>query len=69
MYLLDLRQYVAWFFNQGSCIMHLPTTRKEIMTQQEVIEALDKAGIDYEFIEEFDGSMHIIVRFEEVKND
>ena len=39
------------------------------MTQQEVIEALDKAGFDYEFIEEFDGSMHIIVKFEEVKND
>ena len=39
------------------------------MTQQEVIEALDKAGIDYEFIEEFDGSMHIIVKFEEEKND
>ena len=69
MYLLDLRQYVAWFFNHESCIMHLPTTRKEIMTQQEVIEALDKAGIDYEFIEEFDGSMHIIVKFEEEKND
>lgn len=39
------------------------------MTQQEVIEALDKAGIDYEFIEEFDGSMHIIVKFEEDAND
>ena len=39
------------------------------MTQQEVMEALDKAGINYEFIEEFDGSMHIIVKFEEVKND
>jgi hypothetical protein len=40
------------------------------MTQQEVMEALDKAGIDYNFIEEFDGSMHIIVKFEEeVKND
>jgi hypothetical protein len=49
--------------------MHLPTTRKEIMTQQEVMEALDKAGIDYEFVEEFDGSMHIIVKFEEEKND
>jgi molecular chaperone GrpE (heat shock protein) len=35
------------------------------MTQQEVMEALDKAGIDYNFIEEFDGSMHIIVKFEE----
>jgi molecular chaperone GrpE (heat shock protein) len=39
------------------------------MTQQEVMEALDKAGIDYEFIEEFDGSMHIIVKFEEDAND
>jgi len=35
------------------------------MTQQEVMEALDKAGIDYNFIEQFDGSMHIIVKFEE----
>jgi hypothetical protein len=39
------------------------------MTKQEVMEALDKAGIDYEFIEEFDDSMHIIVRFEEEEDD
>ena len=42
---------------------------RKIMTQKEVMEALDKAGIDYEFIEEFDGSMHIIVKFEEDAND
>lgn len=44
-------------------------TKGKCMTQQEVMEALDKAGIDYEFIEEFDGSMHIIVKFEEDAND
>ena len=38
------------------------------MTQQEVMDALDKAGIDYNFIEEFDGSMHVIIKFEE-END
>jgi hypothetical protein len=39
------------------------------MTQQEVMDALDKAGIDYNFIEEFDGSMHVIIKFEEEEND
>jgi hypothetical protein len=34
------------------------------MTQQEVMEALDKAGIDYDYVEGFEGSMHIIVKFE-----
>ena len=70
MYLLDLRHYVAWFLKHGSCIMHLPTTRKEIMTQQEVMEALDKAGIDYDYVEGFEDSMHVIIKFEpEEKND
>ena len=51
------------------CHYQSSTTKGKHMTQQEVMEALDKAGIDYEFIEEFDGSMHIIVKFEEEKND
>jgi molecular chaperone GrpE (heat shock protein) len=45
------------------------TTNGESMTQQEVMDALDKAGIDYNFIEEFDGSMHVIIKFEEEEND
>jgi hypothetical protein len=50
--------------------MHLPTTRKEIMTQQEVMDALDKAGIDYDYVEGFEDSMHVIIKFEpEEKND
>jgi len=35
------------------------------MTEQEVMEALDKAGIDYDYVAGHEGSMHIIVRFEE----
>jgi hypothetical protein len=35
------------------------------MTEQEVMEALDKAGIDYDYIAGFEGSMRIIVKFEE----
>ena len=34
------------------------------MTQQEVMEALDKAGIDYDYVVGFEGSMHIIVKFD-----
>jgi molecular chaperone GrpE (heat shock protein) len=59
---------VVWSKLGLTCIPH-STTKGKHMTQQEVMEALDKAGIDYEFIEEFDGSMHIIVKFEEEKND
>ena len=40
------------------------------MTEQEVMEALDKAGIDYNYVEGFESSMHIIVKFEpEEKNN
>ena len=34
------------------------------MTEQEVMEVLDKAGIDYDYVEGFDSSMHIIVKFQ-----
>ena len=60
--------YTAWVVPRGFS-QNYPNNERKKMTQQEVMEALDKAGIDYEFIEEFDGSMHIIVKFEEVKND
>ena len=42
------------------------------MTEQEVMEALDKAGFDYDYIAGFDGSMRISIKFqpeeEEVDN-
>ena len=41
------------------------------MTEQEVMEALDKAGFDYDYIAGFDGSMRISIKFEpeEENND
>jgi hypothetical protein len=38
--------------------------RRWLMTEREVMEALDKAGIDYDYVEGFEGSMHIIVKFQ-----
>jgi hypothetical protein len=34
------------------------------MTEQEVMEALDKAGFDYDYVEGFESSMYIIIKFE-----
>jgi len=35
------------------------------MTKNEVLEALDKSGVDYEVTAEHDGSFHIIVKADE----
>ena len=60
---------VVWSKLGLTCIPH-STTKGKHMTQQEVMEALDKAGIDYDYVEGFEDSMHVIIKFEpEEKND
>jgi len=38
------------------------------MTQQEVLEALEKSGVDFEVTAEHEDAMHVIVKFQPEEN-
>ena len=60
----------GWTDGMGRFPLSVHYNERKIMTQQEVMEALDKAGIDYDYVEGFEDSMHVIIKFEpEEKND
>jgi hypothetical protein len=58
---------VVWSKLGLTCIPH-STTKGKHMTMDEVLEALEKSGVEFEVTAEHEDGMHVIVKFQPEEN-